>query len=82
VQLPLQETGSRFMHIHHNVPGVLSHINDVLSKRGMNISGQYLRTDGNVGYVVVDVQEQVEEGLGVRHDLEQINGTIRTRFLL
>lgn len=82
VQLPLQETGSRFMHIHHNVPGVLSHINDILSKRGMNITGQYLRTDGNVGYVVVDVQEQVEEGLGVRHDLEQINGTIRTRFLL
>lgn len=82
VQLPLQETGSRFMHIHNNTPGVLSKINDILSKRGMNITGQYLRTDGAVGYVVVDVQEQVQEGQGVRHDLEKIDGTIRTRFLL
>lgn len=82
VQLPLQETGSRFMHIHNNVPGVLSSINEVLSRRSMNITGQYLRTDGDVGYVVVDVQEQVEAGLGIRHELEQIPGTIRTRFLL
>ena len=82
VQLPLQAAGSRFMHIHHNVPGVLSKINDVLSARGMNITGQYLRTDGDVGYVVVDVQEQVQEGQGVRHALQAIPGTIRTRFLL
>lgn len=82
VQLPVQEAGSRFLHIHHNVPGVISHINDVVSKRGMNITGQYLRTDGDVGYVVVDTQEPVQEGQGVRRDLEAIPGTIRLRFLL
>jgi len=81
VQLPYLGAGSRFMHIHHNVPGVLSSINDVFSKRGLNITGQYLRTDAELGYVVVDVEQALEEGLGVRHDLEAINGTIRSRFL-
>lgn len=82
VQLPYLGAGSRFMHIHHNVPGVLSHINDVFSKRDLNITGQYLRTDGDIGYVVVDVEQTLDEGMGVRRDLEAINGTIRTRFLL
>jgi len=82
VQLPYLGAGSRFMHIHHNVPGVLTKINDVFSDRGMNITGQYLRTDGDIGYVVVDVQEQVAEGQGVRRALAAIPGTIRTRFLL
>lgn len=82
VQLPLQEVGSRFMHIHHNQPGILSRINEVLSERNCNITGQYLRTEGDVGYVVVDVQQSLEEGLGVRRALEAIPGTIRTRFLL
>jgi D-3-phosphoglycerate dehydrogenase len=83
VQLPVMAgVGSRFMHIHRDVPGVLSHINEVFSKRGMNITGQYLRTDGEVGYVVVDVREAVEEGLGVRQELAEIDGTLRTRFLL
>lgn len=82
VQLPLQEVGSRFMHIHHNQPGILSRINEVLSERNCNITGQYLRTEGDVGYVVVDVQQSLEEGQGVRRALEAIPGTIRTRFLL
>lgn len=82
VQLPVQSSGSRFMHIHHNVPGVLSHINDVLSKRSLNISGQYLRTDGDVGYVVADVQDVADQGQEIRRALEEIPGTIRSRFLL
>ncbi len=83
VQLPVMAAvGSRFMHIHRDVPGVLSHINEVFSKRGMNICGQYLRTDGDLGYVVVDVKETVEEGQGVRRELAAVDGTIRTRFLL
>lgn len=83
VQLPVMAgVGSRFMHIHRDVPGVLSHINEVFSKRGMNITGQYLRTDGEVGYVVVDIKETVEEGQGIRRELAAVDGTIRTRFLL
>jgi len=83
VQLPVMAgVGSRFMHIHRNVPGVISHINEVFSTRGMNIVGQYLRTGGEIGYVVVDVEQSVEAGRGIRRELAAIPGTIRTRFLL
>lgn len=82
VALPVQSAQSRFMHIHHNVPGVLLAINDVFASRGINISGQYLRTDGEVAYVVVDVDAQVEAGQGIRKELAAIDGTIRVRFLV
>ncbi|SOD92001.1 phosphoglycerate dehydrogenase [Caenispirillum bisanense] len=81
VMLPVHKGGSRFMHIHRNVPGVISRINDVFGRRGLNIVGQYLRTDEKVGYVVVDVDGMIEPGMGVRRELEEIEGTIRSRFL-
>ena len=56
-------------------------LNEVFSSRRLNISGQYLRTDAEVGYVVSDVDGELEEGQGIRSDLEAIDGTIRTRFL-
>ena len=64
------------MHIHHDIPGVLSRINDVFSKRDINISGQYLRADGEVGYVVTDVIGEIEVGMGIRKDLQDIEGSI------
>jgi len=82
VSLPVQKDVTRFLHIHRNVPGVLSSINEVFSRRNLNIAGQYLRTDGEIGYVVVDVDGRVESGLGVRKDLSAINGTVRARFLM
>ncbi|MFL2771632.1 MAG: phosphoglycerate dehydrogenase [Rhodospirillaceae bacterium] len=81
VVLPTQTDALRFMHIHHDIPGVLSRINDVFSKRDINISGQYLRADGEVGYVVTDVIGEIEVGMGIRKDLQDIEGTVRTRFL-
>ena len=47
----------------------------------MNISGQYLRSEGGVGYVVVEVDEEIKPGLGVRKELANIEGTLRVRFL-
>jgi D-3-phosphoglycerate dehydrogenase len=82
VALPENDDVSRFMHIHNNVPGVLSAINDIFSSRGINIAGEYLRTDSDIGYVVVDVNAHIEAGMGVRKALAAIPGTIRTRFLL
>jgi D-3-phosphoglycerate dehydrogenase len=82
VALPKQGEATRFMHIHRNVPGVLSKINDIFSGQGINISGQYLRTDGETGYVVVDVEADIKPGQGVRRQLEAIDGTIRVRFLI
>ena len=46
-----------------------------------NIAGQYLRTDAEIGYVVTDIEGHLEAGMGIRRELENIDGTIRTRFL-
>ncbi|MEQ9446268.1 MAG: ACT domain-containing protein, partial [Rhodospirillaceae bacterium] len=79
--LPPQKDAVRFMHIHRDVPGVLSKINNVFSSRNINIAGQYLRTDGEIGYVVTDVLGDIDVGMGIRQDVEAIEGTVRSRFL-
>jgi D-3-phosphoglycerate dehydrogenase len=81
VALPPQQGAIRFMHIHRDVPGVLSKINSVFSSRDINIAGQYLRTDGEIGYVVTDVLGDLDVGMGIRKDLEGIEGTLKSRFL-
>lgn len=84
VSLPVQEAGkvTRFMHIHKNVPGVLSSINAVFSGKGLNINGQYLRTDGEYGYVVVDIDGNLSNAVELRDELAAIDGTLKVRFLL
>ena len=79
VSLPAHPGNHRLLHIHHNVPGVLSRINDVFSRQGININGQYLMTSAKIGYVVMDVErEHSQAGLEA---LGAIEGTIRTRVL-
>jgi D-3-phosphoglycerate dehydrogenase len=81
VSLPVQVDTTRFLHMHRDVPGVLAQINRVFSGRGINIAGQYLRTDGEIGYVVVDVIDRVDNGDAIRDELFEIEGTLRVRFL-
>jgi len=80
-QLNLQahESCHHVLHIHKNLPGVLAHINEVLSGQGANILGQHLQTHGSVGYVVTDVDRVDAESL--RPMLRAIDGTLRTRIL-
>jgi D-3-phosphoglycerate dehydrogenase / 2-oxoglutarate reductase len=80
VSLPVKAGGTRFLHIHANVPGMLRRVNDVFSSRDLNISAQYLQTDAEVGYVVVDVDGDVDEA-EIMSDLQSLEGTIRARFL-
>jgi len=80
VSLPVKPTGTRFLHIHGNTPGTLKAIVDLLADRGRNVAAQYLQTDGEIGYVVVDVDGAVRER-GVLEELQAIPGTIRARFL-
>jgi D-3-phosphoglycerate dehydrogenase len=81
VSLPVKAGGQpRFLHIHANVPGVLRRVNDVFSSRNLNISAQYLQTDPEVGYVVVDVDGKVDEA-ELMQELQSLDGTIRARFL-
>lgn len=82
VALPSHEGATRFLHIHHNVPGVLTHINQVFSNRDLNVAAQYLLTDADVGYVVVDVEGDLDApGEDIRGELGSVDGTVRTRFL-
>ncbi|GAC1036832.1 phosphoglycerate dehydrogenase [Pseudomonas sp. No.117] len=79
VALPSHPGKHRLLHIHQNVPGVLSEINRVFSESGINISGQYLQTDEKVGYVVIDVDAEYSDL--AQEKLQNVKGTIRCRVL-
>ncbi len=81
VTLPEHAGSHRLLHIHRNVPGVLSKINEIFGERGINIDGQFLRTDANVGYVVIDVSANDAQATELRAALAAIPGTLRTRVL-
>lgn len=80
-QLPPRPSGTRFMHVHHNVPGMLGRIVDVFSRRGINIAAQYLQTDGDIGYVVVEADGSPPDSREILRDLRALEGTIRARIL-
>ena len=79
VALPSQANAHRLLHIHRNVPGVLSSINQIFSDNSINILGQYLQTSKDVGYVVLDIDKEYSE-LALQQ-LRAINGTIKCRVL-
>ena len=69
----------RILHIHRNVPGVLSAINTVMSKNKINIVGQYLKTNEEIGYVVLDVDSKLsKKAIDLLRDVKD---TIRVRML-
>ncbi|MEN9568989.1 MAG: hypothetical protein RL172_220 [Bacteroidota bacterium] len=79
LSLPPQEGTHRILHIHNNVPGVLSEINTQLSKSKINILGQYLKTNDAIGYVVLDVDTNLSKK--ALELLKQVKETIKVRML-
>jgi len=79
--LPEHAESLRLLHIHRNVPGVLSQINELFSRHNVNIDGQFLRTDSKVGYVVIDISADEAQAAVIKDELAQIPGTLRTRIL-
>ena len=79
LSLPPQEGAHRILHIHKNVPGVLGDINSQLSKNKINIVGQYLKTNEEIGYVVVDVDKQLSNRAAQL--LRNVPNTIKVRLL-
>ena len=79
VALPSHPGKHRLLHIHQNVPGVMSEINTVFAENGINICGQFLQTNEKVGYVVIDVDAEYSD-LALEK-LQQVKGTIRSRVL-
>ena len=78
INVPPQKT-HRVLHIHHNVPGVLSEINARLASMSINILAQYLNTNELVGYVILDVEKgSLEDAL---EQLKEVKNTIKARIL-
>ena len=77
--LPEHPGHHRLLHVHRNQPGVLTAVNQVFSTLGINIAGQYLQTSNDIGYVVIDVDE--ENSAIALQELRRIEGTIRARVL-
>jgi len=79
VALPEHAGSHRLLHIHHNVPGVMSAINAVFSENNLNITAQFLQTNELLGYVVIDVDAEYSEM--ALNKLANIDGTVRSRVL-
>ncbi len=79
LNLPLQARTHRILHIHNNVPGVLGEINSKLYSHGINILGQYLKTNDSIGYVVLDIDTRLSnEAFAL---LKGVKNTIKARIL-
>ncbi|MDQ3131029.1 MAG: phosphoglycerate dehydrogenase [Acidobacteriota bacterium] len=79
LNLPPQAATHRILHIHENIPGVLGEINSKLSERGINITGQYLKTNDAIGYVILDIDTALSgEAFEI---LKEVKGTIKTRMV-
>ncbi|MBG49518.1 MAG: phosphoglycerate dehydrogenase [Pseudozobellia sp.] len=79
IRLPKQQNAHRFLHIHKNVPGIMAKINEELATYELNILGQYLSTDSEVGYVITDVDKEYNKE--VIKALRKIENTIKFRVL-
>jgi len=79
VSLPEHVNTSRLLHIHHNQPGVLTQINQAFADNSINIAAQYLQTDDQIGYVVIDIESS--NSVKALKALKAIDGTIKARIL-
>jgi D-3-phosphoglycerate dehydrogenase len=81
VALPPRASGARIMQVHRNVPGMLGRLNEVFARRNINIAAQYLQTDGEIGYVVLEAEMIDAAGVLVLDEIGALEGTIRARLL-
>lgn len=79
IQLPTLQGSHRFIHIHKNKPGILAKINAVLAKHKINITGQYLKTNEKLGYVITDVAKKYDNE--VINEMKKIEATLKFRVI-
>ncbi len=79
VSIPDHLNHRRILHIHRNEPGVMEQINRVFAKHGVNVAAQYLETQADVGYVVMDIE--LADAGPLLDELAAISATIRVRLL-
>ena len=81
VQLQARSFGARFSHVHRNAPGMLRRLNEVFLQRDINIFAQYLETDKEVGYVVLDADLARQASSEILDEIRALDGTIRARLI-
>jgi D-3-phosphoglycerate dehydrogenase / 2-oxoglutarate reductase len=81
VQLQARSLGARFSHVHRNAPGMLRRLNEVFLQRNINIFAQYLETDKEVGYVVLDADLAGQPSSEILDEIRELDGTIRARLI-
>ena len=79
VQLPLLKGSHRLLHVHRNVPGILAKLNNIFARYNVNITGQYLKTNEQIGYVIMDVARSYAEGF--IQEIKEMEETIKFRML-
>jgi len=81
VQLPKGTEVTRFIQVHHNAPGAMRTLNDLFTRHDLNICAQYLQSYQEIGYVVVDIDSQVEDPVKILEEIRDLPNTIRARLL-
>ncbi len=79
IDLPANKAAQRFLHIHRNQPGVLRAVNYIFTSRDINIAAEYLQTDPDIGYVIIDTESELDKA--VMDELKTVQHTIKTRML-
>lgn len=79
VDLPPLDKVSRILNVHKNVPGVLKDINEIVASTGANIHAQYLSTDADIGYMVMDLEEK--SAIEITERISKLKTNIRTRLV-
>jgi D-3-phosphoglycerate dehydrogenase / 2-oxoglutarate reductase len=82
VLLPSRSSGIRFLHVHGNMPGGLGRLNETFAQHKVNIAAQYCQTEGEIGYVVLDVEGTLHDAPDLLADIQGIPGTICARLCL
>jgi D-3-phosphoglycerate dehydrogenase len=79
IELPIDPGAHRILNVHKNVPGVLRDINRIVSDHNANIRAQVLSTDADIGYLVVDLDQDVSQD--VKRGIAALPTSIKTRIL-
>jgi D-3-phosphoglycerate dehydrogenase len=79
IELPLDEGAHRILNVHRNVPGVLRDINRIVSDHEANIRAQVLSTDPDIGYLLMDLDQDVSQD--VKRAIASLPTSIKTRIL-
>jgi len=79
IRVPELKGAHRLLHIHQNIPGIMARINNIFSRFNINVLGQHLQTNHEIGYLITDIDKEYDSD--VVDELKRIDHTIKLRVL-